>query len=112
MPGEQGVIVGACRKLGIPSMDIPVDLPTPEVARVIPLEVARELMAVPLAIEEGILTVAMASPYDGEAVAALVESSGYEIFPVLSPLDQLEAALQRVEGLWYGDPCDQPSREE
>lgn len=108
----RSVTIEACKRLGIPSMDIPDYLPTPEVARVIPLEVARELMAVPLAIEEGILTVAMASPYDGEAVAALVESSGYEIFPVLSPLDQLEAALQRVEGLWYGDPCDQPSREE
>lgn len=93
-------------------MDIPAHLPTPEVARLIPLEVARELMAVPLAMEEEVLTVAVASPHDHEAMEALVQICGHQVFLVLSPDDQLEEALQRLEALCYGDPCEQPSREE
>ncbi len=88
-----------CNTRGIPSMDIPVHLPMPEVARLIPLEMARELMAVPLAMEEEVLTVAMASPDDGESIEALEQISGHRVFLVLSPLDQLESALQRLEAL-------------
>lgn len=102
--------MGKCDTRGIPSMDIPVHLPRPEVARLIPLEVARKLMAVPLAMEEGVLTVAMATPDDHESMKALAQISGHQVFLVLSPPEQLEAALQRLEALCYGDPCDQPSR--
>jgi len=71
---------------------------------------ARELMAVPLAMEEEVLTVAMASPDDRESIEALAQISGHRIFPVLSPLDQLEGALQRLEVLCCGDPCEQTSK--
>jgi len=104
--------MGTSRRRGIPSMDIPVNLPKPEVARLIPLEVARELMAVPLAMEEEVLTVAMASPDDRESIETLVEITGYQVFPVLSPPEQLESALERLEALYYGDPCGRPSRKE
>jgi hypothetical protein len=93
-------------------MDIPAHLPTPEVARLIPLEVARELMAVPLAKEEEVLTVAMASPDDRESIEALVEITGYQVFPVLSPPEQLESALERLETLYYGHPCEKKSAKE
>jgi len=109
--GERRLTVGVCKRLAIPSMDIPAHLPRPEVARLIPLEVARELMAVPLAMEEEVLTVAVASPDNRESIDALAQISGHQVFLVLSPPDQLEAALQRLEALCYGDPCDQPSRE-
>ena len=102
----------SCRRPGIPRLDIPESLPMVAVAKLIPLEVARELMAVPLAMEEGILTVAMASPGDRESIEALTQISGHQVFLVLSPPSQLEAALQRLEAICYGDPCDQPSREE
>jgi len=63
-----------------------------------------------LAMEEGVLTVAMASLDDWESVETLAEVSSYQVFLVLSPLDQLEAALQRLEALCCGDPCEQPSK--
>jgi len=103
LSGEQGVTLSTCKRLGIPSLDIPVDLPTPEVARLIPLELALELRAVPLAMEEGILTVAMASPENRKLVDALVEVTGRKVFPVLSPPEQLEAALERLRDLYYDD---------
>lgn len=108
----RSVTVDACKRLGIPSMDIPAHLPTPEVARLIPLEVSRELMAVPLAMEKEVLTVAMASPDDCASIEALVEITGYQVFPVLSPPEQLESALERLEALYYGDPGDQTSEKE
>jgi|GEM_PF-4667650 len=110
--GERSSTVSGCRRRGIPCMNIPAHLPTPEIARLIPLEVARELMAVPLAMEEEVLTVAMASPDDRESIEALEQISGHQVFLVLSPLDQLESALQRLEALRYRDPGDQPTEEE
>lgn len=109
---KRSLTVDTCKRLGIPSMDIPAHLPTPEVARLIPLEVSRELKAVPLAREEEVLTVAMASPDDRESIETLVEITGYQVFPVLSPPEQLESALERLEALWYGGSCEQPSSEE
>lgn len=108
----RSVTIDACKRLGIPSLDIPVSLPRPEVARLVPLEVARELMAVPLAMEEEVLTVAMASPDDRESIETLVEITGYQVFPVLSPPEQLESALERLEALWYGGSCEQQSSKE
>ena len=109
--GERWSIVDACKRRGIPWMDIPAHLPTPEVVTLIPLEVARELRAVPLAMEEGVLTVAVAT-FDGcQSIDFLTEISGCQIFLVLSPLDQLKVALQRLETLWEGGSCEQPSRE-
>lgn len=110
--GQWRSTADACKRQGIPSMDIPAHLPTPAVARLIPLEVARELMAVPLAMEEEVLTVAVASPDNRESIDALAQISGHQVFLVLSPPDQLEAALQRLEALCYGDPCEQKSAKE
>jgi hypothetical protein len=85
-------------------MNIPHSLPRPEVAKLVPLEVAVQLQVVPLAMEDGVLTVAVASPDAFEAIDALVEITGYRVFPVLSPADQLEAALERLRALCY-DEC-------
>ncbi len=86
-------------------MNIPQSLPRPEVAKLVPLEVAAQLQVVPLAMEDGILTVAVADPDAFESIDALVESTGYEVFPVLSPPDQLEAALKRLGALSYDESC-------
>jgi hypothetical protein len=80
-------------------MRIPKNLPGQKVAKLVPLQVALQLLAVPLAMEEGLLTVAMASPDDRESIDALMKASGHQIFPVWSPPDQIEAALQRLKDL-------------
>ena len=83
-------------------MRIPKNLPGQEVAKLVPLQVALQLQAVPLAIEEGLLTVAMAAPDDRESLDALKKASGQQIFPVWSPPDQIEAALERLRHLCDG----------
>jgi len=89
----------ARQRPGIPSMDIPSGLPGPVVARLVPLQMALDLQAVPLAMEDGVLTVAMAHPRNREAIDALAKVTGHQVFPVWTPRDQLEAALQRLREL-------------
>ena len=86
---------------------IPDTLPTPDVARLIPFELALELEAVPLAMEDGVLTLAVASLGDPKLIDALVDITGHQVFPVLSPRDQLEAALLRLKALACGESSDQ-----
>lgn len=95
--------LAAHKRPSILFMDIPHSLPRPEVAKLIPLEVAVQLQVVPLAMEDGVLTVAVASPDAFESIDALVEITGYRVFPVLSPPDQLEAALERLRALCYDE---------
>lgn len=87
------------KRISVPRMDITGSLPRPDVARLVPLEVALQLRAVPLAAEDGVLTVAMARPDDRESIDLLAGISGYRVFPVWSPPEQLQAALERFKGL-------------
>ncbi|NIN64575.1 MAG: hypothetical protein GTO63_07700 [Anaerolineae bacterium] len=80
-------------------MDIPERLPSPDVVRLLRPEVAEELRAVPLAVEDGALTAVIASPRDHAAIDVLAEMTGYDVFPVLSPPHQWEAALERFRAL-------------
>ncbi len=91
--------LAAHNRPGILFTNIPHSLPRPEVAKLVPLEVAVQLHVVPLAMEDGVLTVAVASPDAFESMDALAEITGHNVFPVLSPPDQLEAALERLRAL-------------
>lgn len=105
--GKRDVKEVAPKKQSILLSSIPDSLPRPDVARLIPLEVAWELRAVPLAIEDGVLTVAMSSPDDDESIDAVIKAVGCEVFPVLSPPDQIESAFQRLRALSLAASCDQ-----
>lgn len=80
-------------------MEIPKTLPNSDVARLFPPEMAEELHVVPLAVEDGALTVAIASTRDRAGADTLAEMTGYEVFAVLSPPDQWGAAMQRFRAL-------------
>jgi len=80
-------------------IDIPERLPTRDVVRLVLPEVAEQLRAVPLAVEDGALTAAIASPRDRAAIDVLAEMTGYDVFPVLSPPHQWDAALERFRAL-------------
>lgn len=60
-------------------------------------ELARELGAVPIGRERGILTVAMRDPDDTAAMSRLRLASGMAIFPVLADRVELERALGEME---------------
>lgn len=99
--------LGAHKREDILLVSIPDTLPTPDVARLIPFELAVEVEAVPLAMEDGVLTLAAASPCDPKLIDALVDITGHQVFPVFTPRDQLEAALQRLKALACRESSDQ-----
>ncbi len=73
----------------------PVDAPT---ARMISLETARRLTALPVARTDGQVTVVFADPVFGPAVEELEATLGLPIRPSLAPRSVLEEAIQRVLG--------------
>jgi len=85
-----------CRRLGIPYMALPSEMPRPEVARLLPQDIARRYRAIPVAQEDGRLTVAMAEPHRADLVSALAAVLGQPIFPVLSAAEEIDIALARL----------------
>ena len=79
--------------------------PTSEALAVVPLNIARRCRALPLAIEDHILTVAMADPRDEESLAVLATTAKLSIFPVLSSTAEIAAALD----LWAQQPIGEPT---
>jgi type II secretory ATPase GspE/PulE/Tfp pilus assembly ATPase PilB-like protein len=93
----------ACRRLGIPYLALG-DVPRLEVARLLPQDVARQYRAVPVAQEDGRLTVAMAEPHRPDLVERLAAMLGQPIFPVLSAAEEIDVALARLAALPAGVP--------
>ena len=73
----------------------PVDA---SVARLISLETAQRLTALPVARQNGRVTVAFADPIFGPAVEELEATLGLRVQPALAPRRALEEAIQRVLG--------------
>ncbi len=100
--GKRDMAQAVRKRQSIVLTHIPESLPKPDVATIIPLEMAMELRAVPLAIEEGVLTVAIGSVDDDESIDTLIRTAGCDVFVVLSPPDQLDGALSRLSDLCGG----------
>jgi len=73
----------------------PIDAPT---ARLISLETARRLTALPVTRADGQVTIAFADPMFGPAVEELAATLGLRVQPCLAPRSVLEEAIQRVLG--------------
>jgi hypothetical protein len=80
------------RSLGVPFLHLPPALP-PECAGALPVELARELRAVPVGRTETALTVALDTRWDARLLFRLRAATGLEIFPVLTLPDELDRAL-------------------
>lgn len=103
LEGRQSVAQAVRKRQSVVLTSIPERLPKPEVATIIPLEMAIELRAVPLAMEDGVLTVALGSLDDDQCIDTLIRTAGCDVFVVLSPPDQLEGALSRLSDLCCGE---------
>lgn len=88
----------ACQRLGIPYLALGDVLRAQrlEVARLLPQDVARQYRAVPVAQEDGRLTVAMAEPHRPDLVERLAALLGQPIFPVLTTAEEIDVALARL----------------
>lgn len=81
--------------LGVPYVRLPPRLPA-SCRGAIPLELSRELGAVPIGRSRNRLTVAMYDPSDAGAMLRLRAATGFDIFPVLAAPDQLARALRQL----------------
>lgn len=95
---EEDDLPTLARKLGIPYLSILPRLPRSQPGQVQQLmnpRLAHELNCFPLGRERNMLTVAMSNPQDMVALERLRRETGLQIFPVLTPLEELQTALEQ-----------------
>lgn len=93
---EEGELPRLARKLGIPFLSsLPRRLPE-RVRHLINAHLAQELRCYPIGRDRDVLTVAMSDPQDSQALDRLHRETGLHIFPVLTPSQELETALERL----------------
>lgn len=69
-----------------------------EVLELVPLELAQKLGAVPIELEEGVLTVAMTNPDDFDIIQSMRKQTGLVIKPALATKDGINAILDQYTG--------------
>lgn len=77
----------------IPYVKLSVDLIDPEAVELIPANMARNLVAIPITLVDNILTIAVSCPFDTAALDMLAFASGYTLEPVLSDEEDILEAI-------------------
>ncbi len=97
---EHALAEGLARAVGTVVLDLAALGLDAEVAHLVPEEVARRHLAVPIAPDTltASLRVAFADPLDGEARAALQEVTGLDVAVLVSTVSRVRAALDRQYG--------------
>ncbi|MGD0353493.1 MAG: GspE/PulE family protein [Dehalococcoidia bacterium] len=86
-PVVTGLVSGAAK------INVPIQAPSPEVLSIIPEKLARKYNAVPLAVNDNTLRVAMVNPGDILAIQALAARTKMRIEPVPATLADVQAAI-------------------
>jgi len=90
-PAEPLVVAGATSSVA--RLNVLTQAPTPEALNLIPEKLARKYNAVPLAVSDNTLRVAMANPEDILAIQALAAKTKKRIEPVLATLVDVQEAI-------------------
>jgi len=93
-----------CEDAGIPYIPLAGTMPAPDAVALISAPVARRYNAVPLQQDSGRLLVAMADPFDMEAVTALERAAGRPIKIAAAPKEDIATLLR----LAYAAPGERP----
>jgi len=72
-----------------------VEIPE-DIARCIPENLSRKRGLLPLAKQEGVITLAMVDPLDREAILEVEQITGCQVIPVVTTEEDLENALERI----------------
>ena len=81
-----------------PELDLNLVKPDPELARQVPYDLAMYYLALPLAQENGSVSVAMAHPENTAAVATLQDLLHSAIVPLRSRSETIRTAIQQLHG--------------
>jgi diguanylate cyclase (GGDEF)-like protein len=83
----------------VPYFPLTPEIPDPELASLIPLEVARRLLCVPVGREGRDLTLALADPQQEFCLRVVSQITGLRVFPVRSEEEEIKRALARMASL-------------
>ncbi len=83
----------------VPYLSLPPEVPSRELASLLPLEVARRLECVPVGRDGGDLTLALADPSQEFAIRVVSQLTGLRVFPVTSGEEEIHQALRRMAAL-------------
>jgi type IV pilus assembly protein PilB len=70
-----------------------------EILNLVPASLARQLMAVPIELQSGELTVAMIDPEDFDAIQLIRKETGLTVQPILCTRDDLQLVLDQYTGI-------------
>ncbi len=79
----------------VPFRQLVPETVNPQLVRLLPEEMARSRQAVPVAVEDGTMTLAMAAPDDIETISETELITGYHVEPVVTLEADLQATLDR-----------------
>ncbi len=91
---ERGLVDALADFFGMPVIDLRRATPEPVAVALLPEEVARELLAIPVRLDNQGLHVAVAQPSD-EIRFRLAESSGHSVRLALAPMSDIRWAIDR-----------------
>ena len=98
------VMKALCDEAGIPYITLAGRAPAPDATSLISPSVARLYCAIPLQLENGRLLVAMADPFDMEAVTSLERAAGRPIRVAAAAKEEISTRLR----LAYATPSESP----
>jgi twitching motility protein PilT len=93
---ERDLVRGRALQFGLEFVDAREIQPSPEALAIVPGDIARRQLAIPLRVQEGRLVVAMAEPTNHQAVLELEQVSGLAIVPAVAYRTDLQGALERA----------------
>ncbi|MCA1658251.1 MAG: hypothetical protein LC627_03020, partial [Verrucomicrobiaceae bacterium] len=95
---ERGFYQVIADALGTDFVELPHDDITPEILRLIPGGLARLHRALPIAVSDNTLTVALVDPLDLRAAEDLRFALGKDVHVVVAPFEQVEERIKRHYG--------------
>ncbi len=83
------------QQYGVPFMEVVPEGINPQVVRLMPEDLARERLAVPVGVNDRSLQLAMVAPDDMDTICETELITGYHVEPLVSMQNGIEAALDR-----------------
>ncbi|MQB01998.1 MAG: PilT/PilU family type 4a pilus ATPase [Actinobacteria bacterium] len=95
---ERDLVRARAEQIGMQFVDVATVEPGADVIALVPAELAKRQMVLPVASEDNILVLAMADPRNHLAVDEVKRSSGKQVAPVAAYRQDLAPAIERVYG--------------
>ncbi len=93
---ESDLVRTRAAQVGIPFVDLQVEAPAPEAMNVIPAEIVRKHLMLPMRFSGGKLVVAMAEPQDHIARGEAQRAAGREVIAAAAARSDLQGAIERA----------------